>query len=126
MAGFDAPKQLARKVVRAYRLASEQLSLHGHYDWGMRAVRSVLAMAGSLRRAGPGRADAYAVWNALHCSTLPKLVGADIQLFLAILSDLFPGMTPMAEVITSHSVLERSCISLRESFPVLPSLTVHG
>eukprot|EP00884_Botryococcus_braunii_P021123 jgi/Botrbrau1/7695/Bobra.0159s0133.1 len=110
--GFDAPKQLAVKLVRAYRLASEQLSRHDHYDWGMRAVRCVLTMAGSIRRAAAGLSDADAVLRALHDSTVPKLVGDDIQLFLAILSDLFPNMSIPDQ--QRDRLLEAAALDLQE------------
>jgi dynein heavy chain len=90
--GFESSKNLARKMVQMYKLCSEQLSQQDHYDFGMRAVKSVLVMAGSLKRENPDVHEDIVLIRALRDSNLPKFLADDAVLFQAILSDLFPGI----------------------------------
>ncbi|XP_054557770.1 dynein axonemal heavy chain 6 isoform X2 [Talpa occidentalis] len=90
--GFESSKILARKMTQMYKLCSEQLSQQDHYDFGMRAVKSVLVMAGSLKREHPNLSEDVVLIRALRDSNLPKFLTDDAVLFSGIISDLFPGV----------------------------------
>ncbi len=89
--GFESAKILARKMVQLYKLSSEQLSKQFHYDFGMRAVKSVLVMAGSLRRRHPDVSEEKVLINAMRDSNIPKFLVQDLPLFMGIIQDLFPS-----------------------------------
>lgn len=82
--GFESSKVLSNKMVQMYKLCSEQLSQQDHYDFGMRAVKSVLVMAGSLKRASPDRNEDVVLICALRDSNLPKFLADDSLLFQVI------------------------------------------
>lgn len=90
--GFDDAKNLATKMVQLYKLSSEQLSQQDHYDFGMRAVKSVLVMAGLLKRANPDLAEDVVLIRAMRDSNVPKFLAEDLPLFNALIQDLFPGV----------------------------------
>lgn len=58
-------------MVQLYKLSSEQLSQQDHYDFGMRAVKSVLVMAGSLKRAEPNVSEDIVLIRAMRDSNVP-------------------------------------------------------
>ena len=90
--GFETSKDLSRKMVKLYKLSSEQLSQQDHYDFGMRALKSVLVMAGALKRGSPDLDEQVVLIRAMRDSNLPKFLSEDAELFEAIVGDLFPGV----------------------------------
>ena len=51
--GFLQAHRLSKKFTTLYSLSSELLSKQRHYDWGLRATKAVLRVAGSLKRGEP-------------------------------------------------------------------------
>eukprot|EP00658_Telonema_sp_P-2_P021879 TRINITY_DN18724_c0_g1_i2.p1 TRINITY_DN18724_c0_g1~~TRINITY_DN18724_c0_g1_i2.p1 ORF type:complete len:260 (-),score=78.76 TRINITY_DN18724_c0_g1_i2:73-852(-) len=90
--GFSDARSLAQKMVRLYSLASQQLSKQDHYDFGMRAVKSILVMAGALKRADPDDPEDMILIRAMRDSNVPKFLRDDTKLFLALINDLFPAV----------------------------------
>ena len=90
--GFKKANVLARKMAALYKLSSEQLSKQKHYDFGMRAVKSVLTMAGKLYRQDRNAEEESLLLKAMCDSNLPKFLKNDIPLFNGIINDLFPRL----------------------------------
>eukprot|EP00069_Balaena_mysticetus_P006005 bmy_18308T0 len=111
--GFRTAEVLANKIVPFFKLCDEQLSSQSHYDFGLRALKSVLVSAGNVKRERIQKikrekeergevVDEGEIAENLPeqeiliqsvCETMvPKLVAEDIPLLFSLLSDVFPGV----------------------------------
>lgn len=89
--GFRTAEELASKIVPFFNLCAEQLSPQPHYDFGLRALKAVLASAGILKRerllksdSAVGLSDSSSEQVILIQSVtetiVPKLVADDVPL----------------------------------------------
>jgi dynein heavy chain len=90
--GFTQAKPLAKKFTTLYFLCRDLLSKAAHYDWGLRAIKSVLNVAGAMKRDDPDLAEPAVLLRALRDFNLPKIVADDLDIFYGLLMDLFPGI----------------------------------
>ena len=90
--GFALARALSRKFVTLYDLSKSLLSKQMHYDWGLRAIKSVLRQAGKLKRGNPDLEEDPLLKKALRDFNMPKIALDDRQIFLNLLDDLFPGV----------------------------------
>jgi dynein heavy chain len=90
-------------MISLFRMSSEQLSIQKHYDFGMRAVKTVLLRAGSLLRTAIGQSEEKILIKALKDTNIPKFLDADLPIFNGILHDIFPGVESQASNYALYS-----------------------
>ncbi|NXT54658.1 DYH17 protein, partial [Pluvianellus socialis] len=112
--GFIDAKLLARKFITLYTLCKELLSKQDHYDWGLRAIKSVLVVAGSLKRGDPGRAEDQVLMRALRDFNIPKIVTDDLPVFMGLIGDLFPALdVPRKRDLNFEKIIKQSILELK-------------
>jgi dynein heavy chain len=119
--GFTQARDLSKKFMTLYELCKNLLSKQTHYDWGLRAVKSVLRQAGMLKRADPDIPEDYILMRALRDFNKPKIIYDDRSIFFGLIEDLFPGvsvepkMNPELTEALEH-VAKQSCLQAEENF----------
>ncbi|KAG2123592.1 dynein heavy chain and region D6 of dynein motor-domain-containing protein [Suillus clintonianus] len=105
--GFRTAESLASKIVPFFNLCDEQLSPQPHYDFGLRALKAVLASAGILKRErlqsaksedadgveglSDNISEQIILIQSVTETIVPKLVADDVPLLTSLLADVFPG-----------------------------------
>lgn len=89
--GFLEAKTIAEKFITLYTLSKDLLSKQKHYDWGLRAIKSLLRQAGGLKRneANKTKSEAFIIMHALFDFNKAKIVPDDLIIFERLLQDLF-------------------------------------
>lgn len=100
--GFSRAKELSKQVVPFFDKCSVGLSNQAHYDFGLRALKSVLVSSGGLKRAriasqGQGLPDEVIIEPQIIVQSLretmaPKLIRSDVEIMKDIQAESFPGV----------------------------------
>ena len=97
--GFKEAKSLGRKLVSLFNLSRQLLSTQQHYDWGLRALKTVLKSCGSLlhttRKQNPQMdlmKETEIIVKATRFNTMSKLTFSDSKRFDALVKDIFPNV----------------------------------
>ncbi|KAL8759989.1 MAG: hypothetical protein Q9199_000365 [Rusavskia elegans] len=103
--GFNQAKDLARQVVPFFDACDARLTKQAHYDFGLRALKSVLVSSGGLKRSRltltqqPEQVEPELEPQILLqsiCETIaPKLISRDIESMRQVQLEFFPGVKYM-------------------------------
>ncbi|KAJ3260954.1 hypothetical protein HK103_006909 [Boothiomyces macroporosus] len=92
--GFVEAESLASKAIPFFEICSEQLSDQQHYDFGLRALKSVLVSAGRIQRNNRNSKEVNVVEEevlvqSIKDTVFPKLIKEDAALAETLLRDIF-------------------------------------
>uniref|UniRef100_A0A663EF90 Dynein heavy chain hydrolytic ATP-binding dynein motor region domain-containing protein n=1 Tax=Aquila chrysaetos chrysaetos TaxID=223781 RepID=A0A663EF90_AQUCH len=91
--------------------------MQDHYDWGLRAIKSVLVVAGSLKRDDPERPEDQVLMRSLRDFNIPKIVTDDVPVFMGLIGDLFPALdVPRKRDLNFESFVRQAVLDLRLVF----------
>ncbi|KAF8934382.1 dynein heavy chain [Dissophora ornata] len=110
--GFRTAELLASKIIPLFNLCDEKLSPQSHYDFGLRALKSVLVSAGNMKRdrlqelrssnsenlaaeferISESIPEQEILIQSIRETVVPKLVAEDIPVLMGLLKDVFPGV----------------------------------
>lgn len=117
--GFKSAESLSGKVVSLFELCADQLSSQPHYDFGLRALKSVLNSAGNLKRraiqedaqtANQPIAEQKIILRSFCDTVVPKLISDDAPLLESLIKGVFPDADiPTIEDVALRKALAKEC-----------------
>lgn len=98
--GFNQAKTLSKQAVPFFDMCSKQLSKQAHYDFGLRALKSVLVSSGGLKRArltdgnlgSEVVVEPEIIVQSVRETIAPKLIKSDVDIMTTIEGECFPGV----------------------------------
>ncbi|EEY14801.1 dynein heavy chain [Verticillium alfalfae VaMs.102] len=96
--GFNQAKSLSKQTVPFFDRCSDKLSKQAHYDFGLRALKSVLVSSGGLKRArltggdGVDVVEAEIIVQSIRETIAPKLIKSDVEIMMTVEDVCFPGV----------------------------------
>jgi dynein heavy chain len=112
--GFKSASILTKKFTTLYSRCQQLLSKQLHYDWGLRAVKSVLVVAGALRSADPDMTEEAVLMRALRDFNVPKIITTDMPVFLGLINDLFPAIdVPRKRNLAWEDIIRKCALAAR-------------
>ncbi|CAM1511285.1 Fc.00g087980.m01.CDS01 [Cosmosporella sp. VM-42] len=99
--GFNQAKQLSKQTVPFFDQCSGKLSKQAHYDFGLRALKSVLVSSGGLKRARLSEGSLVGseevvepeiIVQSIRETIAPKLIKSDVEIMTTIETACFPGI----------------------------------
>lgn len=100
--GIVSAPHLSSKVVQLFELCQSKMSTQSHYDFSLRALKTLLISVGASKRKELESFDSTTDDDILSTETsvlvetacnnvLPKLVSDDVIVFATVLNEVFPG-----------------------------------
>lgn len=100
--GFNQAKQLSKHTVPFFDQCASKLSKQAHYDFGLRALKSVLVSSGGLKRARLLENDGQLgdmevvepeiIVQSIRETIAPKLIKSDVDIMMGIEEQCFPNV----------------------------------
>ncbi|KAI7931816.1 dynein heavy chain [Pyricularia oryzae] len=101
--GFNQAKQISKQTVPFFDQCSAKLSKQPHYDFGLRALKSVLVSSGGLKRARLTESEGdigaeelvepEILVQSIRETIAPKLIKNDVEIMTDIEKSCFPGIS---------------------------------
>ena len=103
--GFKNGEILSKKVTTLFTLCKQGLSYQQHYDWGLRALKTILTVASQQIQnyLNEGKVASYEeetsiLIKAIRINVLSKLTFSDSQIFNLLIRDVFPNID-MSDIV---------------------------
>ncbi|KAK4697502.1 dynein cytoplasmic 1 heavy chain, partial [Lecanoromycetidae sp. Uapishka_2] len=100
--GFKQAKKLSKQTVPFFDSCAAQLTKQAHYDFGLRALKSVLISSGGLKRTrltaiaqdvqAEKDLEAQIIVQSIRETIAPKLIRDDVEAMKRVEQEAFPGI----------------------------------